>query len=771
MNKEDLQHILERHKEWIGSLDSSQAGGESADLSETDLDGVNLHGTNLNKANLQGAHLRGADLRAADLRESNLKDANLLRTRLEEADLRNTDLSEVGFLVNKQMAGADISGAILPESTQKFDGLIIVEEISRNARKLLLAMLLGCIYAWLTISTTTDPLLLTNSVSSPLPIIGVQIPIAGFFWVAPVLLLGLYLYFHLYLQRLWETYAGLPAVFPDGSRLDERAYPWLLNSLVTKYINRLRREPPRFSRLQFVLSIISAWWIVPVTLFFFWLRYLPRHDWPGTFFQISILLIAVGSGLMFYSAAKATLRREAQISMTWENISGNIQYIKRFSTITVTGLIMLLLSFGAIHGTPHDSVYNDRLHGIDMRRWVPRVLASIGFNPFADFIESEISTKPDDWVDKKGQELGLVKGARLKGANLTHLRAGRAFLINADLREANLAWADLTHADLRGAYLQGAILKYAKLDGAKLRGVHLQGADMEGVTLKKYKYEFTGENLSGINFKGATLVEVNLQETDLRDTDFEEANLQAVKLGGANLRNANMQAVKFNNVALSRANIENANLSRASGLTLKGLKETINTVFAVYDDNYRTAFGLPADLSARIQQKNFRDMNLQGFKFEDLQLQKFDFQGADLQGANFTRVDLSEANLKDANLKKVTFSRGPLNKANLEGADLQGARIDHLDLNYANLRGANLEGAKLLELDLSHASLQDAEMSGVGFWNWVNLKNADLKGTRFFNINYLGNVKGLTCEQWAEAIVDDQIRLPDDLKSCKKIDP
>ncbi len=98
-------------------------------------------------------------------------------------------------------------------------------------------MLLGCAYAWLTIATTTDARLLTNSASSPLPIIGTDIPIAWFYWAAPVLLLGLYSYFHLYLQRLWEGLSELPAVFPDGKALHKNAYPWLLNGLVRAHFD------------------------------------------------------------------------------------------------------------------------------------------------------------------------------------------------------------------------------------------------------------------------------------------------------------------------------------------------------------------------------------------------------------------------------------------------------------------------------------------------------------------------------------------------------
>jgi hypothetical protein len=49
------------------------------------------------------------------------------------------------------------------------------------------------VYSWLTIATTTDVRLVTNSASSPLPIIGTEIPVVGFYW-APALLLAMYLY-------------------------------------------------------------------------------------------------------------------------------------------------------------------------------------------------------------------------------------------------------------------------------------------------------------------------------------------------------------------------------------------------------------------------------------------------------------------------------------------------------------------------------------------------------------------------------------------------
>jgi hypothetical protein len=79
---------------------------------------------------------------------------------------------------------------------------------------------------WLTVASVSDFALITNSTALPLPIASTSIPIAGFFYIAPIVLTLFFIYFHLSLQRVWEMLADLPAVFPDGVPLDKRAYPW-----------------------------------------------------------------------------------------------------------------------------------------------------------------------------------------------------------------------------------------------------------------------------------------------------------------------------------------------------------------------------------------------------------------------------------------------------------------------------------------------------------------------------------------------------------------
>jgi hypothetical protein len=82
--------------------------------------------------------------------------------------------------------------------------------------------------------------LITNSISSPLPIIQTEIPIAGFFWVTPFLLLCLYFWFHVSLQECWRSLSQMPAFFPDGKSLDEKVYPWIIEGLLRENFSLLK---------------------------------------------------------------------------------------------------------------------------------------------------------------------------------------------------------------------------------------------------------------------------------------------------------------------------------------------------------------------------------------------------------------------------------------------------------------------------------------------------------------------------------------------------
>ena len=289
---------------------------QKADLSGTTLQRANLSQANLHETNLQGANLYKSNLKEAVVHSADLSKSNLQETALDEikglstAKLQYANFIGATGLLGNEFAQADVTGTKLPDDIKEFKALEIVKETSQNARKIFFAMLIGCVYSWLTIGTTTDVNLLTNTASSPLPIIGTEIPIAWFYLVAPLVLICIYFYFHLYLIKLWEALSGLPAIFPDGKRLDEIAYPWLLNGLVRRHFKLLKKNRPFIAHVQELITIFLAWWVVPITMMVFWLRFIPRHDWVGTIIHCILIVTSVTFAIYFNRLCAITLKRE-----------------------------------------------------------------------------------------------------------------------------------------------------------------------------------------------------------------------------------------------------------------------------------------------------------------------------------------------------------------------------------------------------------------------------------------------------------------------------
>jgi hypothetical protein len=125
-------------------------------------------------------------------------------------------------LLPHQLAATNLSQAKLPREIESFELLETARGLAENASKVFLIILGAVAYTFLTIANTKDVQFITDVGTSQLPLINTQVPIVAFFIATPIVLLGVFIYFHIYLQRLWEALAKLPAVFPDGLTLDEK---------------------------------------------------------------------------------------------------------------------------------------------------------------------------------------------------------------------------------------------------------------------------------------------------------------------------------------------------------------------------------------------------------------------------------------------------------------------------------------------------------------------------------------------------------------------
>jgi uncharacterized protein YjbI with pentapeptide repeats len=519
-----------------------------------------------------------------------------------------------GGLLSGQLAGADLTGVKLPEPTANlYERLGSVSEISDSAKRLFLTLLAACLYSWLTIGTTKDVDLITNRASSPLPIIQTAIPIVGFYVVAPIILISVFFYFHFYLQKLWEELATLPAIFPDGKPLYQRADPWLFNDLVRAHFSILRENRPFLSYSQQFISIVLAWWLVPVTLLLFWGRYLRRHDMIWSPVLALIMTLSVVSAWRLYRMAKQTLRGEKKLALG-KNLKRPRAYIIVGATI-VLGASLTTLAGATIRGNPEG--------------WIARAMRLVGYSAFLNLVDADVSTKPATWTGKREEELDLVKGADLSDKDLAYANAARAFLAKAQLRKSHLQGIDFSGADLRQAdfssvanlgraeRLAGGGLTLtmpkigpgADLAGANLRGARLSHANLTGASL--IRVDLTQADLSGAALAGS-----NLREARLYGADLTQANFYKADLGGAQMCVNGMfskplvfglsetpdfaKLAVYNSVPITE--IKYTNFSFTNGLLPDEIADCSDWEMAYYDSTMLEQLGLPADHNEALEQ-------------------------------------------------------------------------------------------------------------------------------------------------------------------------
>jgi uncharacterized protein YjbI with pentapeptide repeats len=550
------------------------------------LDGRDLSGFDLSKANLRGASLNYAVFANTDLHG----------TVLVNCVLHNVDLKAARGLRAYQLLGADLTVAALPDAIEEsLKSLPGVDESAKNSRKLFLTMLIACLYCWLTILSTTDAAILLGASSLALPIVQTPIPVVASFLAAPVLVLVVYIYLHFSLQHLWELLATLPAIFPDGRPLHERAYPWFMNSLVRTRFPILEKDAPLLPRFQVFCARALAWWTVPFTLLAFWLRFLVRHRWGFTAFQIGLIVLGVWLASRFWAIAVDTLDGVPAMRGKWYR---SLLQRRLLRTYLSPLLVLALTAFASVSAFSGDSGRG--------REVVRTVLEKFGWSRLANLREASLSAKPPNWPT---EDWRAVKGGQLSDIVLRNVDAEGSFGVNADLSWADLRGSHFTRADLRGANLSAA-----KLDGATFYGADLRGADLDATN---------------------------------PEASFRRANLQGAKIGGKLRRNdrlfeaTNWMFAFFDNPEKWKLPADHYDRVLRRDFSDYDFDDVISThSFSQHDMS-------EVDLSAA---------NLQRTNFGGIWLRNANLSGADLQGANLRSTDLSQTSLTMADLRSADLT-------------------------------------------------------------------------------------------------------------------
>jgi uncharacterized protein YjbI with pentapeptide repeats len=603
----DLAEILDQHKLWVesGGESGSKADLCSVNLANADLTGVNLQGAFLHKANLSGADLSMANLRGASLVQADLRNTNLLGTELRGANLMAATLYGAEGLWVGRLGGTNLFDALLPESISAFDGPKAIADATKVARWFYFSMLAISLLCCGLIAFTTDLRLVLNASAIPISRFGNVLPMTGFYMGAPLLLLVIYLRFHFLLLRLWGSMAALPAVFPDG-QTPENDGPWYLMGLVRRHFRWARDNRSPFVVLETVLSTLLAYWAVPATVFFFWLRYLVRQDLRGTLLHVFLLTLSVAVATCLPVVISRVLRPGEIRHPQSKNVLRIVLLSMRGAL--ATGLALLLLSVGVLHGLPADRNIASGYSAANVRRWAAQAFQAVGYRPYADLTEAALSQMPSrqNWSE---EALAAVPGAKLNQTSLRFARAYRAFLVNGRLWRTDFEGAYLSEADLRGANLREAVLHNAVFDRVQASKAVMVSADA------------TGANVTGANLVAA----------DLSYGTFENAVLSNAHLAGASVYGANLRNAQLLRADLSRADLRDTKLEHAV-LTLANLQET--------------------DLSsAKLSEANLTGAQLHGTILLDADLKKADLRGAFLTGAIVRGAEFDGANIAGADLR------------------------------------------------------------------------------------------------------------------------
>jgi uncharacterized protein YjbI with pentapeptide repeats len=611
---------LASHREWA---ESHGLNGKRADLSGAELEGEDLISVNLRLADLHDANLRGADMLLADLRDAcmvraDLEESCLVGANLEGANLEGASLETAMGLVPRQFAGANLRDALLAPQLMEFEAATPFARNAAHAYRYFITTTAVSLFSWLLIWKTRDVQLVTDSAIIPFlhsRAAAAALPTAESYLIVPVALFVLYIVFHFHLQRLWDSVQELPAIFPDGHTLGD-GEPGIIVGLLRTHFRWMNPDPPSTRFVERLASRLLAYWMVPLTLLFFWARYLTRQEIHGTILQA--LLTTIATGIAVYATTKVGRPQERwAVERKWTHrFMMRLKAISPVSVAVVFGLLLLMISAGTIAGIPHDRARAPQYNAASVRRWAPSIFWWLGFDPYADVTEASISTRPSNW-NGEDEQVAYVDGARINNLKLRYAQAYGVFLANAHLWHADFQGAFLSEADLRSADLGQSNLRFAVMDQARMNHANLDRSNLDGADLRRA--DLRGANLSytslantmlvdarldGASFytahlDGATLTRANLEKADLRDSylvgaHMDHADLQGAYLWSARLPGADLGGAQLGNAILIDADLHGANLG---GAKLSGtvLNNTNLSGTSLEGADLRGALGLTAN--------------------------------------------------------------------------------------------------------------------------------------------------------------------------------
>ncbi len=431
-----------------------------------------------------------------------------------------------------------------------------VNDASRNVRAAFLTFLVAGLYFAIVIGSTTDEQLLRAG-GITMPLLNIELPIVGFYIIAP----WLFWLLHLNLLLLLRLLAGKIDRLPMRLPMEEKET--FVHRLHTFPFTQLRAGPRQAGAARFLLWAMA--WISTVALPAILLM------WAQVRFQ------AYHNDWITASHLSAVLSDLVLLWLLWPRAVGKKALAKALVYAFNFALFLLLATlslFDAVVpggwwennvGRPYEDLVRQTYEDLVGRPYPGNLLEAVfGYRVrYLDLAEKTLILEeaPPEIL---AAYIAAKRDGEMEAARLEHTRG--LDLHDRDLRNANLFKARLDKADLREAKLQGANLGLANLQGAdlggaKLQGANLRGAKLQGVDLSEAKLQ--GEDLRGAKLQGADLRGARLQGADLSGAELQGADLSGADLQGADLFRAELQGADLRRTSLGGAQLDGVDFHAA----------------------------------------------------------------------------------------------------------------------------------------------------------------------------------------------------------------
>jgi uncharacterized protein YjbI with pentapeptide repeats len=476
----------------------------------------------------------------------------------------------------------------------------------------------------LTAATTVTHRQLFLAEPVKLPVLNIELPLWGFFWLAPIL----FVIFHAYvliqlilLARTAAAYDAAVAKLAEQDNLSPEANASLRQRLANTLFAQILAGSPREREGWFGSLLKAMAWITLVIapiliLLTFQFMFLPYHSHLATWTHRLLILLEFVVAFRLWPLVLNPQRDFGWSDWRWRSIPVRAKELFASSEgpwrakglrrlampMAATALFILVsLSLATFPGEPHANLFTGQVnlftgHGfndVQCKRWIQQKfdLADMRFDRLTlarvNVVDHEKLEKIQQTTSKAGEQ--PYQGERTRILRDRDLNCGdfsdyadlrRIDLSGAHLRNANFQFAKLEGVSFTGAQLQGAFLRAAKLQGASLNRVRLQGAFLSfaalpGASLDRAQLQ--SASLDGAGLQGASLVLADLQGASLNDADLQGANLASANLQGtfldrAQLQGASLGFAKLRGASLAEAGLQGASLDHAQlqGASLDG---------------------------------------------------------------------------------------------------------------------------------------------------------------------------------------------------------